>query len=273
MSLDRDGFLSVDLDCLKDRVRWDCPDVAGLVYDVSALGQKLLPTTASLPQTRQNLLAGVLFLRGLQSVQGAILMIERGMDLESRTLVRSAFETLFYLGAAAKEEEFVEDFMRDHIHRVDKLARAHRELSLAPEEDYAKLNTAIEEARDIAGAGRALSIRDAAKRAGMDTSYQGFYRGLSNDSAHPTVMSVSSHWARDEQGAPTGLLWGPELHDRERVQDTLFLIALVGILLIDAVNSLIDDKAVEQESHALSRTYLSLKGHTPSAELSANKAV
>ena len=103
----------------------------------------------------------------------------------------------------------------------------------------------------------------------MDVIYQGFYRGLSTDSAHPTVMSTSSHFERDSDGSPVGLLWGPELNDKERLQDTLYLMALVGILMNDTMNVLVDDQIIESESHKLSRSYLKLRGHTPSEELRA----
>lgn len=268
MSLARQGFLSNELDEVRGRLRHKNAEPVALLDSISELGQKIVPRITTLSPTRQNLMAGAFFLRGIQSMQGAILMAERGMDLEARTLARSALETLFYLGAAVKEEDFAEDFMRDHVSRLDKLAKAHKELAISDDEDHETLRTAIDGARDIAGEGRPLAIRATAIRAGMDVSYQGFYRGLSTDSAHPTVMSISSHFSREPSGRPTGLLWGPEIQDNDRVQDTMYIIALVGIQLIDTINTLIGDSDVNRESHRLSRMYLKLKGHAPAEDLS-----
>jgi hypothetical protein len=69
--------------------------------------------------------------------------------------------------------------------------------------------------------------------------------------------------------ASTRRRW-PELRDDVHIRDTLFTIALVGILLIDALNTLIDDKTLGAESHHLSRLYLQLTGHSPSEELDRN---
>ncbi len=267
MSLETQGFLSPELEKLKTLQRQKHAEPFGLLDQASELGQQALSKVSLLKPTTDNLLASIFFVRGLQTVQGAILMLERGMILEARTLSRGAIETLFYLGSATKDPTFSQDFFRDHIYRVDKLAKAHERIAVAPEDDHNKLKTAIESARDIAGEGRSMAISDAARRANMMNIYEGFYRGLSTDSAHPTVMSISSHWDKDADDKPCGILWGPEVRDDDALLDTIFVVVLVNLLLIDTLNELTKDEQIERNSHELSRVYLRLKGHTVSEEL------
>src|SRR5713101_7073425 len=72
----------------------------------------------------QTLLAARLLMRGMSAFQGAIVMAERGMTTEARTLARSCFETVFCLGALRKDPRFVEAFTRDDASRRKKLACA-----------------------------------------------------------------------------------------------------------------------------------------------------
>ncbi len=86
----------------------------------------------------------------------------------------------------------------------------------------------------------------------MACTYDGLYRVLSSD-AHPNIQSIYSIW-RSETKEPT-VSWGPD-RDLNMLGDTLMLAAFVGLLLIDTLNSIIDDKELGAESHRLSRLYL-----------------
>jgi DNA-binding phage protein len=198
---------------------------------------------------------------GLQSVQGAVLLGERGLVIEARTLVRAAIEALFYVGASIRDSGFAEDLGREHVHRMDKLAKAHARLAaLRGPEDIEVGKQLIEDARDKERQGRRLPLPDVAAKAGMTSTYEGLYRVLSSD-AHSNIMSIYSTWSSNAK-EPT-ISWGPD-RDLNVLGDTLLLAAFVGLLLVDELNSRIDDKHIEAESHRLSRLYLEVRGRLAS---------
>lgn len=227
---------------------------------ISELGQKVLPMFAGYPRENYYLITGALFMRGLQSLQGGIIMIERGLNHEARTLTRSCFESLFYLGASVRDPEFSNRIALDHIHRMEGLSRAHSKYS--SEEDRADLTAAIEEMKKVGkdAKGKQLGISDAADSAEMRMMYDGFYKGLSNDSAHPTLMSLKALWDMDEAtNTVRGLQWGPANVGPEAHDDTLELLSLVGICLIEEANKMVKSDKVTAELEALSLEYKAMQ--------------
>jgi hypothetical protein len=268
MTLEARGFLSAHVERQKEDLRRAHHERFDLADRVSDLAQRLLPHVATVTRSRQNLFACAFFVRGVQILQGAIIMAERGMVTEARILLRSALETLFFLGATLKQDEFGERMGRDHIARMEKLVNAHARLSpnREPSDDNSELEEALDMMRGAAANAQSLGIFDVAQRAEMTATYESFYRGLSTDSAHPTVLSLSTIWQRDSNGRPTGVLWGPEVRD---VSDTLETLVFVGILLIDEINLLIGNKDVEATSLIVSRRYLELRHIDPAENSNA----
>jgi hypothetical protein len=268
MTLEARGFLSNHVERQKSALRQIHQERFDLVDQVSDLAQRLMPTVATVSRSKKNLLACAFFVRGLQALQGGIIMAERGMVTEARILARTVLETLFYLAANLKQEEFGHRLDRDHVARFEKIANAHTRLSPStePSQEVKELNKALDAIRNTAGDGQSLAVYEVARQAGMTVTYESYYRGLSTDSAHPTVLSLSSIWQIDPDGRPTGVLWGPEVRD---VSDTLEILALFGILLLDQVNLLIGDKDAERTSLDLSRKYLQLRGIEPSSTVTS----
>jgi hypothetical protein len=138
------------------------------------------------------------------------------MTLETGTLARSCFKTVFYLGALSKSPEFIETLIADDADRRGVIARSLLRLpedsGLEPEH-VEKLNRFLAglEGSDIA----AKSVRtfDAAKRAGLKDIYDTYYRGLSNDSSHPSITALNRHVESNHAGLVTGLKWGPNVDD------------------------------------------------------------
>jgi len=84
MSLERRGFLPDFVDKQKHALRHAHQERFQLADRVSDMGQMLLPKVSTIARSRQNLLVCGLYVRGLQTLQGAILMAERGMVVEAR---------------------------------------------------------------------------------------------------------------------------------------------------------------------------------------------
>jgi hypothetical protein len=93
------GFLSPEIAPWIGRHRTENRAWFSLAMDLNSLAhQELLLLEAPLEDNKA-LLAALLFARSLSSFQAAILLAERGMTQDARTITRSCFESVFCFGA------------------------------------------------------------------------------------------------------------------------------------------------------------------------------
>jgi hypothetical protein len=216
MTIDRGGFLSADISTWIEKHRQENREWFKLASDLNRVAHQQLALLKISSEDNTAFAAALLFIRGLSNFQGAILTAERGMTVETGTLARSCFETVFYLGALSKSPEFTETLIADDADRRGKIARflvgLPEDSGLEPEH-LEKLNrflAGLEESDIVA---KSVAIFDAAARAGLKDIYDVFYRGLSNDSAHPSITALNRHVESNHAGLVTGLKWGPDVND------------------------------------------------------------
>jgi hypothetical protein len=183
-------------------------------------------------------------LRGVTSLQGAILLAERGMTADARTLARSCFESLFYLGAALADATFVEALISDNAVRKSKQAKALLGLpqdSGLEQEQIARLRRFLDGLQASGVEVRAVKILGAAKLADLGDIYETYYRGLSNDAAHPSVESLNRHFKAGANGDSGTYHWGPDAAD---VADTLIHACTAAIYLAAYAQSLVQGEGI-----------------------------
>src|SRR6266852_3851587 len=100
-----------------------------------------------------------------------------------------------------------------------------------------------------------LVIAQAAVRADMAGEYDVFYRGLSNDAAHPSVNALNRHVQADENGEVKGLQWGPDVND---VSDTLLVACTACIYLANLTRSQFAPETAQDALEHCWATYKSL---------------
>ncbi|SDF82692.1 hypothetical protein SAMN05216466_101199 [Paraburkholderia phenazinium] len=108
MNLRGEGFLNPAInDWIKDNKEENCAlfDHAARLRD---LALELARETSGAATSDQELTLTALLLRAISSFEGVILLSERGMFVEARTIARNVFETAFYMGALAEDPGFVE---------------------------------------------------------------------------------------------------------------------------------------------------------------------
>ena len=76
------------------------------------------------PEVPSAFLSALLFMRGLSSFQAAILLAERGLIQDARTITRSCFETLFCFGALRNDSGFLEQFEKHDFYGKSTFANA-----------------------------------------------------------------------------------------------------------------------------------------------------
>jgi Family of unknown function (DUF5677) len=259
MSIALQGFLSPELSAWTAKHRSENPRWFELAEALNRIGCSLQRGLTIPADDNHMFLAALLFMRGLSSFQASVLLAERGMTTEARTLARSCFESVFCLGAVCTDPAFPDRFIRDDSERRQKLARAL--LKLPPEssgleaEHEAKLRNFLASQAESGIDPAPLVIADAAVRAGMTGVYDMFYRGLSNDAAHPSVTALNRHVEANENGVVVGLRAGPDVSD---VKDTLAATCTAAIYMVNCLREKIADQAHGQEFGAAWELYKQL---------------
>jgi hypothetical protein len=98
-----------------------------------------------------------------------------------------------------------------------------------------------------------LHIWEVANAAGLLDIYNVYYRGLSNDSAHPSVAALNHYVEADESEQVTHFCFGPDVAD---VEDALFAACTAGLYLITLAKEFFGHAEIAEMSISL------LKPHT-----------
>jgi hypothetical protein len=258
MSFEAEGFLSTDVTAWIDTHRTKHSTWFSLAGDLNLVLQSCVRSMMIQSDDNASFVASLLFMRGLSGFQGSIVLAERGMTLEARTLSRACFETLFYLAALQKDPSFVDEMIGEDAAQRRKIARALTELPDGAGLDAARidrLRTFIMEVGTSVENAKAIGIESAAKRAGLHGIYNTYYRGLSNDSAHPSLSAMNRHTDLDPNGEVIGLKWAPDARD---IRDTLSVICTTGVYLAAVALELFGIRESPVQLEAIWETYKKL---------------
>jgi hypothetical protein len=215
MTFEKDGFLTKDLYIFIDRHRIQFKEWFELVDTLNQAVMHILPAIHVAEGNNQQFTAALLFSRALQSYQGAMLLAERGMIQESRTLVRSCAETAIILAKVAEDSSFVDRIVEAHHKHYLSLinvmsANPNAMKALPPEapESFAKFKAEIKalypdrKPRDYNLAEMAIDVE-------MTGLYDTIFRAISGDAAHPTIGAMMPHTIQDDNGEILDLRFEP----------------------------------------------------------------
>jgi hypothetical protein len=220
MPFNINGFLSPDLKGWTDSARSDHKVWFDLAEELNRACMEVLLSAKPLQTSEKQLVASLIFGRSLQSFQGVILLAERGMMADARTLVRSCAESAIALGCASVDDDFLDDLIASNVkHRktvADKILSSSEILNHLEQEQTDKLKQLRDDLKDI----RSDSMRweQAAQKAGFSVLYDTVYRATSGDAAHVTIDALNRHLKTDFDQNITGLSFQPKAKD---LNDTL----------------------------------------------------
>jgi hypothetical protein len=188
-----------------------------------------------------NSVAVRLFLRGLQTYQGVVLMAERGMVADGQILLRSLLEDVFALAALCTEPAVFVDMLKADAHAArreqGRFLLANNLLGVGGPEVKAKLQTIVDEiGRDPAF----ISPKKVAALSPMQRQYL-VYQKLSNDAGHVSAVSLRRHVSTDETRTSWCYRWGQGSADE--IAFTLHQAVLAAIGIGVALTSLTSDTA------------------------------
>ena len=212
------GFLSPDMEpiieqCRKQNALWFT-----LAEDINRSAQAIMTSYQIGPgeTSGQHLFGLLLLIRSLSNFQGGLLMAERGMVVEARTLFRCCFENAFWLGALLKDgDDFINDIMGDEVastkSKANWLMRDPSRLEFSGPNAPARLQARVAQMEKEWGKVSGQKLEDAAKRGKLADAYL-YYKVLSGDAAHPSV-SAMNRYVQLGQNKLTGITCGPFLDE------------------------------------------------------------
>jgi len=254
--IDREGFLSSNIEQWIIKNRQEHINWFEFVKKLNHIAQKLLTDTNVTTDEAQTadpaLLGFLLFSRTLSNFQGSVLLAERGMVVEARTLARSCTENLLYMAALSKKGvQFVSEMLHAEIHSRKtrgKFILENKDLSdSAGHETQERLKNTVIQMQEDFGKTSDIKIKELAIEVGLETIYL-YFRQLSADAAHPSVDSLNRYLKREDRDqVKRNLQWGPNC-GAEFIPDTLLIASTSMIGACIALNDLLGKSS---ENHPL----------------------
>jgi hypothetical protein len=232
MSYIEDGFLAEPLPDIRAVVRKKYGDWRDLLDRANRLAVANQHSIVVHQNNNVERYAAVLFIRTLTTVQASVLLLEKGLLSQARTLLRSAMETQFSLTAIAKHPNFIDQLIDGHAAEQKRAAGnirlwTHPELKRIAEAEISSGRwKSIQE-----NSAKRLKTIDIAKKAGLEDWYWTVYMVFSW-SAHGAALDLGRHVVKGADGEATGFRNEPDVED----QESSWLCAIE--ILWNAMNSL-----------------------------------
>jgi uncharacterized protein DUF5677 len=268
MTFQRDGFLGGDESSRIRTARERYAPWFALIDRLNRLAMSVVfadppPRDSSEPEAVPKLYVAVLFARATELFQGAVLMAERGMDAEARTLIRSCAETAISIGCMRSDPTFIDRLEEGHEkHRLtvaNEMLQLPEDESILPSDERARLSPVIAEihARYEKPRPRPISWANESVCAGMVDIYQTVYRSTSGDASHVSLEALNRFLQADDQARILDLRFGPEF---DKLGDTLSSVIAVMLRAIEARRRGLIGEPFENELRACLDVWKSLCG-------------
>lgn len=198
-SFDELGFLSEEVDATRQVIRSQFPAEFAQVEAAVRLSLAELAAVQG-GASPGYLVAMGYWLRCIESCQGAVLLIERGLPGAPFPVMRTAFECVFYACAVWRKPELIDKLQASHHAERVKQAKgmlvAGAAYRVSPQ-GLADLQAIAAESTNGAG----VSAWEAAGAADLVFEYQTAYRGFGIAGAHASARSLDDYVEQLEDGS------------------------------------------------------------------------
>lgn len=196
-------------------------------------------------------LAAAIALRSAGLSQAAILLIERGMVVETRIMIRSLLENAFCIAALIEnKDEFIEALKKDRA--ASRKALASIALEEFPEHKEAQNLRAFLEKQ--APKLKHLNMGEIAKSGPLKKEHYLLYRMLSNDSAHLSSKSLERHYRiLPEENVWNGYKMG--VGEDKEIIETLWYLALSIMHICIGITEITKDQTSNKKANDLVKKY------------------
>ena len=261
-SIQESGFLSPAIAHWITKHRKEHTAWFTLADTLNRLAQRLMLSAAPPKGNLQKLLVALLFARVLSHFQGVILLVERGMTTEGRSLLRGMLDAVFAVVALSKDGGLVDAFVDDDTVQRYKLVQSFRALPKEIRKLHRLGDDKLEELantlkkdideRDI----KPLRSEFLAQKAGMLGHYQTLFVLLSS-STHSRARDLERQVEVGPDQNVTELIWGPDVHD---IDDVLMPTCECLFIAARALADLYGNHEQDAELEGTWKTYESLIG-------------
>lgn len=239
MAFETEGFLSKELDNWKTENRSSHSQGFALLEQINV---EVMAVMVGRDLDHNGIVASTLLARATQSYQAAILLLERGMEADARTLIRSCIESAIAMGGLAFDDKFLDSLTDSHAAKRVRLAREVLEKNLlvgATAEQIEEIKQYASE--NITRKRVNINWRDVAERVGMEDLYDEMYKEMSNDGTHVSFDSLYRHI---EKSSGIGINFEPKLKNFERT--TIAAIAGIGHCIIKFGEVIADEEVTDR---------------------------
>jgi len=249
------GFLSSEVDQnIVPRIRSEIETWFTLAEKTNHALMQLAHEATSLVKTSSNDPSAVavrVLLRSIGMFQGSVLLLERGMTAEARTLARNVLEGAFAVAALLKEpSKFVVMLQEDSEKSRRMQARFISEKRLVTDPStLSKLNDLLSQP----GKPDYINQKAVASGGALLTQYLDYQR-LSDDSTHVTARSLNRHVLKKDEG--WCYQWGPG--DAEENATTLNQVLSAAISIGIGISELIKHSKGASEFTDLAELYAAM---------------
>lgn len=222
-----DGFLTEPWPAHKRKIReGERGPMFDFCYEMNRYGMELAWALRARRSVQSETYGLLFYLKALYCFQGAILLLSRGMPVESEILSRTGLECAMELAAIEKDPKHIDALAAAHKVHHETQARSVRDLldgktagTFGPE-----LGKAIDEAARQPKVKDRYKLAHTAAKAGMRAEYDIFYRGASGAAAHATLGAATRHV--QEEGGLLRLTFGPNYE----LMPTAFAMAVASLV-------------------------------------------
>ncbi len=223
MPFSKDGFLGKEAWGLASEIRERQKNLFALFYEVNRFTEQTIKEIRVSKSNPQELISACLFTRVLEGLQAAVILIERGLDLDATVILRGVYEALVYLRLSCEGKDFVGKYISKHdidrlellkkIRKDDPESKIYKIREYTSDESINQIISELEakiknEGIDIEKFKKDFSKRMLAEKAGMEELYKIYYY-VTSDSAHTHPRVLERYVATDEKGNPLQLNHGP----------------------------------------------------------------
>jgi hypothetical protein len=247
MSFETDGFFSPEIDRFREALRSTSPGKPWFDYalGLNAIGLDLLKNSFTVRDVPHIFAMHGIFVRAHQSFQAALLLIERGMIGDARTVLRSGVEGAIAICALASDPSFVERLIEAHHANQRKEARLLLEtpgyLDRYSTTEVAAMRAVVASVDEIEATTPGKKLKEikwgpvALKH--CPDLYQLLYRSLSSDGTHATLKSLDRYIVTDSNMEITAFKAAP---DGEGMVEALSAACLMFIWAADPFAAAVD---------------------------------
>ncbi len=142
-------------------------------------------------QTTEGIAAHALFLRCVDHFQAAVILSQRGLDVEALSLTRGIVETTFIIGALL--EGFLTTAELERFDLAQKAKNAREMSEFLSREASIDLQQKMSEYGDKYKGPTDVRLQQLAQKIGMSELYDGNFRTLSHVATHPSMSSIQKY--------------------------------------------------------------------------------